>query len=57
MSKTTADTLKAKKYCIRCTYEMWYDETKRRWYCTNSDCVKYKPQPIPEGGEDNTGIE
>ena len=23
---------------------MWYDETKKRWYCTNPKCVKYKPQ-------------
>jgi ribosomal protein S27AE len=46
MSKT-ADTqqLKAKTYCPRCTYEMWYNEQKKRWYCTNPKCVRYKPQP------------
>ena len=27
---------------------MWYDETKKRWYCSNKKCVKYKPQPKPE---------
>jgi hypothetical protein len=40
--------LKAKKYCIRCGHEMRYDEEKKRWYCTNPKCVKYKPQPEPE---------
>ena len=38
----------AKKYCNRCSYDMWYDETKKRWYCSNPKCVKYKPQPKPE---------
>ena len=38
----------AKHYCNRCTYDMWYDETKKRWYCSNPKCVKYKPQPEPE---------
>lgn len=38
----------AKHYCNRCTYDMWYDETKKRWYCSNPKCVKYKPQPKPE---------
>ena len=37
-----------KKYCNRCGHTMWYDETKKRWYCTNQKCVKYKPQPEPE---------
>ena len=23
----------AKKYCNRCGHTMWYDETKKRWYC------------------------
>jgi hypothetical protein len=31
---------------------MWYDETKKRWYCTNKKCVKYKPQPQPEPAEE-----
>lgn len=35
----------AKKYCNRCAHEMWYDETKKRWYCTNPKCVKYKEPP------------
>ena len=38
----------AKKYCNRCSYDMWYDETKKRWYCSNPKCVKYKPQPKPD---------
>ena len=38
----------AKHYCNRCSYDMWYDETKKRWYCTNKKCVKYKPQPKPD---------
>ena len=38
----------AKHYCNRCSYDMWYDETKKRWYCSNEKCVKYKPQPKPE---------
>ena len=38
----------AKKYCNRCSYDMWYDETKKRWYCTNPKCVKYKPQPVEQ---------
>ena len=37
-----------KKYCIRCGHEMWYDENKKRWYCTNQKCVKYKKPPQPE---------
>lgn len=37
-----------KKYCNRCAHEMWYDETKRRWHCTNQKCVKYKEPPQPE---------
>lgn len=37
-----------KKYCVRCGHEMWYDEIKKRWYCTNKKCVKYKLQPEPE---------
>ena len=37
----------AKRYCNRCSYDMWYDETKKRWYCSNEKCVKYKPQPEP----------
>ena len=36
-----------KKYCNRCAHDMWYDETKKRWYCSNPKCVKYKPQPEP----------
>ena len=46
----------AKKYCNRCTYDMWYDETKKRWYCSNPKCVKYKlqPEPDPEPTEGNT---
>lgn len=44
----------AKKYCNRCSHDMWYDETKKRWYCTNQKCVKYKPQPKPEPSEGNT---
>lgn len=45
-----------KKYCNRCAHDMWYDETKKRWYCTNPKCVKYKPQPepTPEPTEGNT---
>jgi hypothetical protein len=27
---------------------MWYDETKKRWYCTNKKCVKYKEPPKEE---------
>lgn len=42
-----------KKYCIRCGHEMWYDEIKKRWYCTNPKCVKYKPQPEPETEKTN----
>ena len=38
----------AKHYCNRCAYDMWYDETKKRWYCSNEKCVKYKPQPKPD---------
>ena len=38
----------AKHYCNRCTYDMWYDKTKKRWYCSNPKCVKYKPQPKPD---------
>ena len=38
----------AKKYCNRCSHDMWYSEEKKRWYCTNKKCVKYKPQPEPE---------
>ena len=41
----------AKQYCNRCSYDMWYDETKKRWYCTYPKCVKYKPQPEPEPKE------
>lgn len=37
-----------KKYCNRCAHDMWYDETKKRWYCSNPECVKYKPQPQPK---------
>jgi hypothetical protein len=37
-----------KKYCNRCAHEMWYDETAKRWYCTNKKCVKYKEQPTEE---------
>jgi hypothetical protein len=37
--------LKGKRYCNRCGHEMWYDETKKRWYCTNPNCVKYKEPP------------
>lgn len=36
-----------KKYCNRCAHDMWYDETKKRWYCSNPRCVKYKPDPDP----------
>ena len=51
--------LKGKKYCNRCTWEMWYDETKKKWYCTNPKCVKYKEPPVDslEGGEDTTDAE
>ena len=38
-------TIKAKKYCNRCGHDMWYDEEKNRWYCTNPKCVKYKKPP------------
>lgn len=41
----------AKKYCNRCAYDMWYDETKKRWHCSNEKCVKYKPQPEPQEQE------
>ena len=44
----------AKHYCNRCTYDMWYDETKKRWCCSNPKCVKYKPQPEPEPTKGNT---
>ena len=37
-----------KKYCNRCAHDMWYEETKKRWYCSNPKCVKYKLQPKPE---------
>jgi ribosomal protein S27AE len=37
--------IKGKKYCNRCGHEMWYDEEKKRWYCTNPKCVKYKEPP------------
>ena len=40
-----------KKYCIRCGHEMWYDEAKKRWYCTNPKCVKYKEPPKEEPEE------
>ena len=51
-----------KKYCNRCAHDMWYDETKKRWYCSNpkwvcnnKKCVKYvspqsKPEPEPTEG-------
>lgn len=45
--------LKAKKYCNRCGHEMWYDETKKRWYCTNPKCVKYKEPPATTTDEDS----
>jgi hypothetical protein len=32
---------------------MWYDETDKRWYCTNPKCVKYKEPPQPEQESDN----
>lgn len=44
--------LKGKKYCNRCTWEMWYDEEKKRWYCTKPSCVKYKP-PVIQAPSDN----
>ena len=31
--------------CNRCGHVMWYDETKKKWYCSNPKCKKYKPQP------------
>ena len=37
-----------KKYCNRCAHEMWYSEKDKRWYCTNSKCVKYKAAPEHE---------
>ena len=45
-----------KKYCVRCSHEMWYDETKKRWYCTNPKCVKYKepPQEVVEAMQADT---
>ena len=43
-----------KKYCIRCGHEMWYDETKKRWYCTNPKCVKYKEPPKDEPTTEDT---
>ena len=43
--------LKGKKYCNRCGHEMWYDEDKKRWYCTNPKCVKYKEPPAEDNGE------
>lgn len=46
-----------KKYCNRCAHDMWYDETKKRWHCSNPKCVKYKPQPEPEPTEGNTAPE
>ena len=45
--------LKAKKYCNRCGHEMLYDETKKRWYCTNPKCVKYKEPPATTTDEDS----
>jgi hypothetical protein len=33
---------------------MWYDEAKKRWYCTNPKCVKYKKPPQPESAEEQT---
>ena len=42
----------AKKYCNRCGHTMWYDETKKRWYCTNPKCVKYKPQEQESDSQD-----
>lgn len=44
MNKTQYDQLAGKTYCNRCGHEMWYYEKKKRWYCTNPNCVKYKPQ-------------
>ncbi len=41
-----------KKYCNRCAHEMWYDETAKRWYCTNPKCVKYKEQPKQDSATD-----
>jgi hypothetical protein len=41
-----------KKYCNRCGHPMWYDETTKRWYCTNKKCVKYKEQPTEEVTEE-----
>lgn len=43
--------LKGKKYCNRCGHTMWYDETKKRWYCTNEKCVKYKEPPADTNEE------
>ena len=49
----------AKRYCNRCSYDMWYDETKKCWHCSNPKCVKYKPhpEPTPEPTEGNTATE
>lgn len=44
MNKAQYDQLAGKTYCNRCGHEMWYYEKKKRWYCTNPNCVKYKPQ-------------
>ena len=44
-----------KKYCNRCGHDMWYDETDKRWYCTNEKCVKYKPQPVEKPQEQDNG--
>lgn len=38
-------SLPSKTYCNRCGHESWYDETKKRYYCTNPKCKKYKPKP------------
>lgn len=51
MSKIVVEEKEAyesKTYCSRCTWEMWWDEKKNRWRCTNPRCVRYKPQPAEE---------
>ncbi len=41
--------------CNRCGHVMWYDETKKKWYCTNPKCRKYKEPPVTQELSDNDG--
>ena len=43
--------------CNRCGHVMWYDETKKKWYCTNPKCKKYKEPPVTQEPSDNNESE